>query len=385
MLFKKLLRIISPRHQSKADQAKRSAVVAVLVVITIPVLIGMAALAIDVGYLQLTRQRMQTSADAAVMAAAWTLYDSQGNVTPNAAREAAQRFAAMNSADAVHEFSFGRMDDPFDPASPFVVSTPENANAFMVTSYRSAEHGNPLDLFFAGIFGKLQSDVSASAVSAYSYANAIPALPIALKTPGFGPIDPDIVIANPGKDGPSSPLNGNAFEIGEQVTVFTFGKGKKSPVHLILNTNDIPGEAQIGKAMTGEIPPAPLALGDELPVLGEGTGHNGLGLKLARRLDDGDPTNDIVAMAIVETTNNSRDATGKLSGNVRIVDFIVIQLIGIIPETILDPNDPQGTGKTINIELLVGKVVRHAVSGGGTGIAPGFVNGPSAMVPQLVR
>ena len=44
--------------------------------------------------------------------------------------------------------------------------------------------------------------------------------------------------------------------------------------------------------MSGELPGVPLSMGDEPPVPGEGTGHNGLGGKLADRLDDGDTSND---------------------------------------------------------------------------------------------
>lgn len=372
------------RREVKASFRRRGAVAA-LVAITAPVLIGMTALAIDVSYLHLIRQEMQSSADAGAMTAVWALFDENGQRTSEGARLAAMEVAAMNPGQGAHALEFGWIEDPSDPASPFLVAAPDEANAFRVTSNRTAASGNPVSLFFAGIFGKTVSDVSASAVTVFGPAAAVDGVPLALRAPGFGPIDPDIVAANPGKDGPSEPLDGTSFKIGEQVTVFIFGKGKKSPVHLMLNTNDISGEAQLGKVLKGEEPPVPLAIGDEIDILGEGTGHNGLGNKLADRLDDDSSSNDYIIVPIVETLPDTRNEDGELDGNVRVVDFLTVRLDGIIPATVPDPNDPNDMGKTIDIELLVGTIVQSTASGSGSSVASGFVDGISVGIPQLVR
>lgn len=384
MRYATLLRSPVP-SENGVRHPRRRAAAAVLVMVSMPALVGMAALTVDVGYLYQARQQMQIAADAAAMAAAWTFVDEDGNVTIDVARAQAAAFATMNSNGAVTTVEAGWIQDPADPASPFIPTVFPPINAFRVTSERTAEAGNALPLFFAGVFGITETDVSASAVAALTPVQALDGVPVALRVPGFGPVDPDIVLANPGKDGPSEPLDGVAFQIGEQVTLFTFGKGPKSPVHLVLNTNDIPGEAQLGKVLRGEDPPVPLALGDVIDVMGEGTGHNGLGAKLADRLDDGDPSNDVVLVPVVATLPDSRDAQGDLSGNVVIVDFVAVRLDAVIAATVPDPNDPQNTGKTIDIELLVGTIIQRPVSGTATMVASGVVDGPSVAVPQIIR
>ena len=294
----------------------------------------------------------------------------------------------MNDADATHEMAFGWIADTSDPSSPFTVTTPDQANAIRFSSKRSAASGNPVELFFAGVFGTTQTDVSASAVAIYAPVAGADVVPLALRAPGFGPVDPTISLANPGKDGPSEPLDGLAFQIGEQVTLFTYGKGTKAPVHLVLNTTGGPGEgggpgeANLGKVMNGEAPPVALALGDELPVMGEGSGHNGLGKKLADRLTDSDTTNDTIIVAIVETTLYSRNLSGELSGNVRVIDFAAVRLDAILSVTVPKPGDPS---KTINIEILVGTVVRRVVSGSASSSSSGTVAGSSIAVPILAR
>ncbi len=129
----------------------------------------------------------------------------------------------------------------------------------------------------------------------------------------------------------------------------------------------------------------PLAVGDEVDVLGEGTGHNGLGVKLADRLDDGDPDNDVVIVPIVETLPDSCHADGKLDGNVRIVSFAAVRLEAIIEATVPDPKHPYGGGKTIDIELLVGIVVRTLTSGTAQSTIDSLAEGPSVGIPLIMR
>ncbi len=366
-----------PRNGNQSTRRRGHAVL--FVIVTLPALLGMAALTIDVGYMYLARQELQTAADAGAMAAAWTLIDEDGDVVPDVSQAQATIFAGLNSSGGTVEVSFGWVADPFDPVSQFVPAAPDAANSIRVTTGRTSDTANPLELFFAGIFGFTHTDISASAISSYAPVGELDGIPVALRVPGFGPVDPDIAEANPGKDGPSEPLDGEAFQIGEQVTVFAYGKGTKSPVHLVLNTNDIPGEAQLGKVLRGEDPPVPLAVGDEIDVMGEGTGHNGLGVKLADRLDDLDPDNDTIVLPIVETLPDSRD---DLSGNVRIVDFVAVHLDAVIE---VEVPDPRHEGRTIDIELLVGTVVQRTVSGTVAPVASGFVSGVSVGIPLLIR
>jgi hypothetical protein len=343
----------------------------------------MAAMTIDVGYMYLVRQELQSAADAGALAAAWTLFDDAGALAPVVAVAQGQYVANLNAEEAVAGITLGWIEDPSDPASPFVPAGAPPVNAVRATALRTAETGNPVDLFFAGILGTDDTDIEGESVVALSRAGALDGVPVALRAPGFGPIDPTIVEMNPGKEGPSEPDNGFQFQIGEEVTLFAFGKGKKAPVHLILNTNECPGEVEIGKVLKDEKPPVPLALGEEIDVVGDGTGHDGLGKKLAQRLEDDDPDNDTVIVPIVDVLPDTRDDKGILDGNVKVVDFLAVHLEEIQEIEVPDPKDPED--KTINIEILVGTVVQVATSGTPTDDDSGMIAGTSVHIPELIR
>jgi hypothetical protein len=132
-----------------------------LVVVMVPVLLGFAALTIDVGYLYNMRADLQNTADAAALGAASQLPD-QAN-----AREKAQQLATINlpnqgqvlvAADVV----LGH----WDPQDAVFTAGSASVNAVQVTTRRSGGNGNPVNLFFAGIFGKTESDVTATAIAA---------------------------------------------------------------------------------------------------------------------------------------------------------------------------------------------------------------------------
>jgi len=371
---------------------RRRGVVAVLVAVSMVVLLGCAALAIDVGMLYNTKGDLQRLADASALAAAQAMASYTGDDEAEMEELAAAAAREIAAANAVIGISGSPLleDDDIEFFSRNGYGAPDAVRVF---AKRVAGHPNgPCDLLFAAIFGLHTSNVSASAAAAAPPLRSLDGVPIGLRTPAFGPIDPDIAEANPGKDGPSEPTDGEAFEIGEKVTVFAFGKGKKSPVHLMLNTNDIRGEAQLGKVMAGDEPGVPLAVGDTVDVVGDGTGHNGLGVKLARRLGDGDPDNDTIVVPIVEPIDNygdcdgpcdmTFDADGALDGDVKIVDFIAIHLDAIEEVAVPDPAKP---GRMIDIELLVGTVVRTSADGESTDEQSGFVDGSVLGNPQLIE
>lgn len=95
----------------------------ILVAISIIVLFGLGALAIDVGHLYNVKNQLQAAADAAALAGAAELDDSNV-ITQDKARDAAQRIAALNFADVASEtvpalppFSLGAQ-----PGSPIPVA-----------------------------------------------------------------------------------------------------------------------------------------------------------------------------------------------------------------------------------------------------------------------
>lgn len=383
---------------------RKRAIIAVQVLVLMTAILGFAALTVDVGAMYNTRADLQRTADATSLAAAHAYFAAQQNDDSIAvAIQQAQNIAAgnavfgMQGAFAINpsEIQFGE----FTVSTNSFIAGFNPPNAVRVIARRSDEDNGALDLFFARIFGEQSVSIQAEAVTLLGDAATVPdGVPIALRTPGFGPVDPKVAQANPGKDGPSSPEDGIAFQIGEQVTLFIFGKGKQSPVHLVLDMDGVFPGTNIGDVLSGDAPGVPLSVGDELPVIGEGTGQGGLGNALADRLDDGNLANDTIIVPIVEEIvgwhgtftgeitddQRTRNDLGEIDGSIRIVDFAAIHIDGIIEATVPDPNDPQENGKTIDIELLVGTVVQLS-TGGGVGQGSGVVAGVSAGVIQLVR
>jgi hypothetical protein len=149
-----------PQHSSLES---RRAVAAVLVVIIVPVLLGFAVLTIDVGHMYNVRAELQTAADAASLAAADRLASGAEYAE---LRDRAREFANFNHPNHgdvfdESEFSIGVWDK--DLADYFPGLTP--ANAVRVVTRRSTGTSNPVTLFFAGIFGVHDTDISASAVA----------------------------------------------------------------------------------------------------------------------------------------------------------------------------------------------------------------------------
>lgn len=151
-------------------------------------LLGMATMTIDVGMLYRARSEAQASADSAAMAGAWRLLDNdrlRGN--PNmtaeiaAARTTAAAMAARNvivnqspsldvntSNDTNGDIIVGYLSDP-DHNAGETLSTfdPNQFNTVRVHVRRDASHTSPIDLYFAGVFGRLTADVSADAYATF--------------------------------------------------------------------------------------------------------------------------------------------------------------------------------------------------------------------------
>jgi len=128
-------------------------------------LIGLGALAVDVGYVFNARTELQRTADASALAAAACLPEQ------SAATSAAQLAATQNQGEGgpdldVSNVQFGYWDRDnatFTSSATWGGST----NAVRVTLERSESAGNPLSLFFARLLGNPQADTSASATAIY--------------------------------------------------------------------------------------------------------------------------------------------------------------------------------------------------------------------------
>ncbi len=147
---------------------RRRAVTAVLVLITLPVLLGMAVLCIDVGHMYNVRADLQHTADAAAHAGVLQL-PNEGVARATALAFAGTNYPNHGTVLVGSDIHLGNWDLDYNV---FTVAE-EPINAVRVVVRRSQAHGNPVGFFFAGIFGKYNTDISATA-TAYTPSGAPP-------------------------------------------------------------------------------------------------------------------------------------------------------------------------------------------------------------------
>lgn len=134
------------------EEQPQSGVVAIVVAVLLPLLVGFLALAVDVGYLLLTRNKMQISADAAALVAAGSLAHGQNINTAN---------ALALAATAANGFTNGIQTTLVTIAIP-----PGGAGTFANDpTYARVTVSQTTLTFFASIFGVASALTSATAVS----------------------------------------------------------------------------------------------------------------------------------------------------------------------------------------------------------------------------
>ncbi len=150
------------------------------------IMVGLVALAVDVGYLQVARTQLQQSADAAALAAASELVDNEsfGAVADltdeiSSARALAAQYAGANKicSDAPSidqnngnstsgDVVVGYLQDPSDRSQNLDVSDLNQANAVQVRVRRTQSSNGEVDLFFARIWGANSQALSATSTAA---------------------------------------------------------------------------------------------------------------------------------------------------------------------------------------------------------------------------
>ncbi len=160
-------------HRRTSKTQKRRAVVAVMVTVAMVVLLGFAALTIDVGAMYNARAELQRTADASALAAASMLTDFSQGDPAGAARIAAQDMATANRVlgrpmllDPATDVVLGRSNYNAD-TNTFAFSPTEIFPDAIRVSVRMSEDSpnGRMSLFFAGILGKSSTALSASAIA----------------------------------------------------------------------------------------------------------------------------------------------------------------------------------------------------------------------------
>jgi Flp pilus assembly protein TadG len=154
--------------------SKQKGAVTLLVALTLPILIGAAALAVDMAHLHVVRNELQNDADAAALAGARVLYNSTtGSTDWSLAQTQAQAAIALNRATGI-QLTEGRVQTGYWNLTGSATSlqglpmtpTVNDAPAVQVT-VRKAEGQNsgPVRTFLAGIMGTSTVPLQATAVA----------------------------------------------------------------------------------------------------------------------------------------------------------------------------------------------------------------------------
>lgn len=157
----------------RGKSTRRRGVTVVLVVMALVVLMGFAALSVDVGAMYNARNDLQRAADSAALAAAARLGDVEQGDPVALARAEAGAYTQMNEVlgrtmtlDSNADVTFLRAD--YNQAANAYTFTPTEVMPDAVRVRVRMTEGSPngpLPLFFAGVFGILSTDVSASATA----------------------------------------------------------------------------------------------------------------------------------------------------------------------------------------------------------------------------
>ena len=134
---------------------------------------GMAALAVDMGYLYILKSRLQTTADVAALAAVRQLPDQ------NALRTTALDYAPKNMAASAHGNVLVTGDvvtGHWNPGPRTFTAAGLPVNAVQVTTRRSQANSNTAPTFFAHIIGFDGVDIMRAAIAASARSQCVLAL-----------------------------------------------------------------------------------------------------------------------------------------------------------------------------------------------------------------
>jgi len=165
------------RNQQSLPFTCQFGAVTLLIALTLPVLAGLAALAIDLAYLHVVRNELQNDADAAALAGALVLYQNKGSTLDwDAAAAQAQDATALNRVEgqplrnAQVDTGYWFMGQDVQGLQALqalpIAPTLQDAPAVKVRVSKSqGENQGPVRTFLAGIWHIVSRPVSATAVA----------------------------------------------------------------------------------------------------------------------------------------------------------------------------------------------------------------------------
>ncbi len=160
--------------------SRRRAAAIMMTAVSTSVLLGFAALAIDVGMLYNVRTELQRTADAAALAGGQKLLDhSRLTGTTNSAavmasvKSQAEQYSLLNPVQninpriAANDVKIGYLNNPDNLSEPIDFSNSNRFNTVQVTVRRDEAMNGPVQLMFARIFGLTSANVSATAAASF--------------------------------------------------------------------------------------------------------------------------------------------------------------------------------------------------------------------------
>jgi Flp pilus assembly protein TadG len=160
-----------PRYLPVGRATPRRGAIAVLVSVMLIVFLAMAAFATDVGHLTLSRTTLRAAADAAALAAAGSMTQTEDLTV---ARNLALEYATKNV-----DSSYGNVADEssvvfgvWDPESQTFTPDDEAPNGVRVALARTLARGNPVPSFFGKVLGHQYTEMQVEAIAVGAPTNA---------------------------------------------------------------------------------------------------------------------------------------------------------------------------------------------------------------------
>lgn len=150
-----------------AESASRRGAVLVLAAALLIVVFAFTAFTVDVGYISLTKSRLQVAADAAALAAALHVGQDGAAAESDAVSACAANSAAGSSVELLPEsdLEFGIWDEFAGNFVALSSADDPNANAVRATCRLNSARGSAVKLFFAPVLGVSETDLTASAIA----------------------------------------------------------------------------------------------------------------------------------------------------------------------------------------------------------------------------
>ncbi|MDB2526055.1 pilus assembly protein TadG-related protein [Mariniblastus sp.] len=367
------------------------------VVVTMPVMLGglifVAAIMVDIGSFYVNKSQMQNAADAAAIAAAMKIGNDRSATSLETAKAYASDFANKNQVGrgdvlVADDISMGIWDysgGGFTPGADV-----NNANSFQITVRRGGAASDGLGSYFSRCFGLNDFEAVAKSTVVMSGASAAVGVPLALRAPGFGAINPNLTQTNPNFDGPCCPDDNVEFAVGDTVVLLATGNNKvTSHLALKFNPNNINSGNHAGnrdymyKLLDGSVDGVVMRVGDEAAVHDKGTNPRNFRWKLEQRtlLSPDDPKRCII-VPVVELLSDSKNGAGKINKKVRICDFVCVYVWKKMNYQVINPNN---SSKKLTQTVILGQIRNRRAATIGGGQTPSGAGGKSVTSAALVN